>query len=257
MMLARRWLPWFACLAAWLVAQPVAAKEFRVETTVYENDVEEPVAQVLTLFQDGLVYEFLSQPDEVRVYKTTVPSGTGVFILLDPRRRLRTEIATSEIANFMEAVRQRAAEHKNPLMQFAAQPKFEESFVDGQSNGRGELTMSSELMSYRIKTVPAANQDDLITYHRFSDWNAQLNAMLNVGSTPPFPRLLVGQAMKRRGVLPEEIVLTITTGRSKEEVIRATSETRWRLSQQDRQRIDQVAADLVQFKQVGYDRYRR
>ena len=57
------------------------AQDFRIETKIYEaideGDAAEPVSRKETLFYKGLVYDFLSEPAEVRVFKNTAADGSG------------------------------------------------------------------------------------------------------------------------------------------------------------------------------------
>ena len=62
-----RWGIFLACvwlsmlLGTWVDAE-VAAEDFRIETAVYVADEEQPVSKNVTLFEAGVVYDFLEQP---------------------------------------------------------------------------------------------------------------------------------------------------------------------------------------------------
>lgn len=241
-----------------------AAQDFRIETKIYEGvdggDAAEPVSRKETLFHKGLVYDFLSDPAEVRVFKNTAADGSGRFIVLDAQRKMRSEISTRQIAHFMVGVKTWASQQDDPLLQFAAEPSFDETFQVDPSGKRGELVLSSQVLTYRLKTIPAKDADRLRAYRQYVDWSKQLHVFLNGRSTPPFPWLVVSESIARHEVMPEEVTITIAAHRPdrlQEIVIHARHEIRWRLSQQDRERINQVDQELVNFRLVSFEQYRR
>ncbi len=247
-----------AMCAVWLA--PLSAEEFRIETQVFVDDQTEPVDEKLTLFDRGIVYHFHSDPPQVCVFKESSGASPGRFVLLDSARRLRTELKTDEIRDFMKQLKVSAASQSDPIVRFAADPHFDESYVDEPDGTGGELTLESDVLHYRIVTQKAKDRLHLDRYREFSDWNAQLTTMLNVGSTPPFPRLAVNAAIAEREVLAREVHLTISARRPyrEDEVsIHAVHLIHWRLSKEDRQQIDRVASDLVTFKPVKFSEYRR
>ncbi len=254
----------FSIVATETMVDISAAQDFRIETKIYEGidegDAAEPVSRKETLFHKGLVYDFLSEPAEVRVFKNNAADGSGRFIVLDTQRKLRSEISTQHIARFMAGVKTWAKEQGDPLLQFAAQPSFDETFQVDPSGKHGELVLSSKVLTYRLKTVSAKDGDRLRAYRRYADWSKQLHVFLNGRSTPPFPWLVVSESIARHSVLPEEVTITIAAHRPErpqEVVMRAKHEIRWRLSQQDRERINRVDQELVNFRLVKFDQYRR
>ena len=115
-------------------------------------------------------------------------NGKGRFILLDSSRRMATELTTREVAEFGQGLKQWAAERRDPLATFLADPQFEEKF-DAQT---AQLTLSSALMTYTVQLTPPVTADIVDQYRVFSDWYARLNTVLNrgPGSRPPFARLI-------------------------------------------------------------------
>jgi hypothetical protein len=246
-----------ALLACVLASGTVAARaaNFRIDTKIYVEDDSEPVGHNLTLFRAGIVYDFLAAPAETAVFKRSAEGG-GRFILLDPARKLRSEISTQQIVAFLAELRNWAAMQKDPLLKFAAAPQFEEHF----DPTRGTLRLESDVMRYELQTIEAKNPDALAIYRQFSDWYGRLGAVTHVGSTPPFPRLAVNAALARHGRLPESVRLVIEASkpyRTKPLVIRAEHQISWRLSRHDQQRIDELDEQLVNFRAIPYAQYRR
>ncbi|MCU0875712.1 MAG: hypothetical protein MUE50_25550, partial [Pirellulaceae bacterium] len=52
------WIPAFSLLAGQIPAMPAMGEDFRIETDVFLGAEKEPVAQSVTLFSGGLVYDF-------------------------------------------------------------------------------------------------------------------------------------------------------------------------------------------------------
>lgn len=243
-----------------LSQQKSTGEELRIETQIYTAAQNQPVSTGLTLFQDGAVYDFQTHPPQVSVFQPGAGAKAPKFVLLDSRRKLRTEIACRDIDAFMDGLRKWASENADPLLKFTANPRFKEQFNDNLPGDRGELLLTSDVLRYRITTVAAKSADGSPLYRQFNDWNAKLNTMVNVGSTPPFPRLTVSEAMARRNVLAEKVELTLAAHkpyRPAEITIRAVHDIRWRLTQEDHQRVAQAQSDLEQFQVVGYETYRQ
>jgi hypothetical protein len=229
--------------------QIASAEDFRIETKVYAGDDEKPVSETTTLFIDGVVYDFLAEPEQTCVFRKPGGGKPGRFILLDPERRLRTELTTPQLAGAMEKLRTWAAQQKDPFLRFAANPDFEESF-EAES---GKLVLSSHFESYTVETTPAEEPDALADYREFLDWYTQLNTLMDAGP-PPEPRLRLNSALARHRVIPVKVELT-RAGEKKP--LRAEHDFTWRLSQQDHERIDNANEALASYRKVSNDEFVR
>lgn len=228
--------------------------DFRVETKIYVGDAEEEASENLTLFHAGIVYDFLSSPTQIAVFKKSPDGRGGRFVLLDAPRQLRAEITTEQLLKFLDELKAFAAEQDDPLLKFSASPRFEEHF----DPTRGELRMESEVIRYFVATLPSEDAEGMAQFREFSDWYGRLGAVTHIGSAPPFPRLEVNAALARHERLPQRVYLTIPAHRpyrTKDIVLRAEHEVQWRLSRQDLAKIDQVNADLVSYQPVPYERF--
>ena len=81
------------CLAAVLAGLPTIApaQEFRVDTELFENQDKKPYLQTLTIFADGVVYDFqLTDPAETTVFD----ARRGHFTLLDESRHVKASVTT-------------------------------------------------------------------------------------------------------------------------------------------------------------------
>ncbi len=241
-------------LCGWLAvacfAAAALAEDFRIETKVYTGKDKTPISQNRTLFQAGYVYDYLlSEPERVAVFDRQ----HGRFIMLDPERKLKVEIKTDDVLAFAEKFHSWAAKSTNEFMKFAADPEFETTF-----SANGDMTLASSHITYRVKTEPARTPEAAQQYREFSDWYARFNAMSNVGSTPPFPRLEVNRELAKRGVVPSEVQLTIPAQATlgvRAVLMRSEHHVSWRLLPRDLERIAETAKGLAAYKTVDLSEF--
>lgn len=232
-----------ALLFGSLATRGVAAQEFRIETFVYVGGEEQPVSRTTTLFENSAVYEFVDKPDQIIVYRHAGGGDSGVFILLDPATERRTEIDATRVSKLMDKLSGWAAKQDDKLLKFSANPEFKETF-DAET---GSMTLANAEWTYRVATVAAENATALERYRKFTDSYAQLTAMLHA-SPPPGPRLALNAALAKHGVVPVEIRRTIAG--DEKNVVRAVHEFSWRLSKDDRARLDEAQKKLASYQKV-------
>jgi hypothetical protein len=237
----------FAATGCSFVPVTAIAEGFRIETKIYAGDEEEPISKATTLFQGGVVYDFLADPKQIAIFRKPGSSKPGRFILLDPVRRVRTELSTDQLTGAMDKLTSWASRQTDPFLQFAANPKFDESF----SEESGKLVLASHEESYQIATAPAHEPESLDQYREFLDWYSRLNTLL-VAGPPPGPRLQVNAALARYRVIPVSVELTRTGNK---EPLRAEHEFTWRLSKDDFARIDDACASLAAYRAVNNETF--
>lgn len=224
------------------------SQELRIETDVYnEAEPDKSLSHTVTLFDKNTVYDFVDEPEQIAIFRAPSPGHGGQFILLDIKTERRTEISTERITGLLEKLSKWAAEQKDPLLKFSASPEFEEEF-DAKS---GRLTLKSDLWDYTVATAPAESAETLARYREFTDWYTRLNTMIN-STPPPGPRLELNSSLEKHGVVPVEILRTL---KSNDSTLRATHFFTWRLSRDDRARLDQARIYLASFKKVGNEEF--
>lgn len=231
-------------LVGWEPRHAPAAESFRIETKIFvgEDDEEaEPVSKTTTLFQNNIVYDFLEKPEQTAVFRKPLGDRPGRFILLCDKERIQTEISTEQLTGTMTKLRSWARQQKDPFLQFAAAPRFDETF----DADKGELILASHLQTYTVETTPTDHHESLADYREFLDWYTQLNTLLAT-HVPPDPRLKLNDSLARHKVFPAKIELK----RAGEDPIRAEHIFTWRLSQKDVQRIDDVRTGLASYRQT-------
>jgi len=234
---------------AWLLAlsDSICAQQLRIETHVFVDDETEPASHNVTLFDSTTVYDFADEPAQITVFRAPTASHPGSFILLNPETKSRTEVSTERIAGLMKKLTRWAGEQEDELLKFSAEPKFEQSF-DEES---GVLTLESPVWNYTVATVPAEDAEALARFREFTDWYTRLSTMVQ-SSLPPGARLELNAALADHNVVPVEIRRTV---KSESTALRSTHLFTWRLSREDRQRIEETQGYLASFKKVGNEEF--
>jgi len=244
------------CAGSWLLIAvlPAAvgqAEDFRIDSRVFAGKEPKPVSENTTLFHVGIVYDYI--PDKsIAVFD----KPRGRFVLLDRQRRVKAEVTVAQLQTFCDRLQHMAATDSNPFVKFVAEPHFDAAMGDKSS----ELILSSPHMTYRLMTTKAESPEASQQYREFSDWYARLNVMMNPGSTPPFPRLAVNDELCQRGLLAEQVQLTVPQQNALHRhtvELRSEHHIAWRLLQTDLDQINETTTQLTAFKPIGLDEYRR
>jgi hypothetical protein len=236
-----------------LVAGTASAENFRVESKVYKigDKNKKPITEITTVFADDVVYDILTDPQEGRDPETTIfDVRRGRLIVLDPERKVMTEVATKTVQDFIGKVRLGAAGAKDPLLNFLSNPEFKESEHDG------ELEFDSSWMIYRLKTEPAKSDEISRQYGEFSHWSCQMNVMINPQTLPPFGRMVVSEKLEERKLLPTEVYMTISPkGPTPKLILRAEHRFVWKLLDKDRDLVNEAQRQMKVFRAVTIEAY--
>lgn len=236
------WFPMLAVLTAMGSTTECSSQELRIETEIFAEGQEEPLSRTVTLFDSNTVYDFTEKPPAIAIFRPPTASHAGQFILLDLPSERRTEVSTDRITGLIDKLVRWAREQEDPLLKFTADPQFEETFDDST----GILSLTSDLWNYRVATVPADDPTTLKRYREFTDWYTRLNTMMN-STPPPGPRLELNKALEKHGVVPVEIQRTVDSSSS---TLRAVHLIAWRLSREDRARLEEARRHLATFEKV-------
>jgi hypothetical protein len=242
---------WFFLFIATGICIVSSAADFRVDNRVYSGNKKEPDSQSTTIFHNASVYDFLQNPAETIVFDKTA----GRFAILDDVRQIRTELGTKKLEDFTQQLKDRAVKGQDPLMQFLAEPSFEERY----DPSRRELILFSDLVNYRA-VLTSADNAVASQYREFSDWYARLNAILISGSRPPFARLKLNEALARREAVAREVTLTITPakdGKSQPATVRSEHLLSPTLAPADMVSIERARKSMTAYKPVSFEQYRK
>lgn len=241
-----------AAITLLLVAGAATAEDFHVDSRVFKVGDTKPIIETTTIFYKGRVYDFLKDPEANRDPEATILDPAGQrFIVLDPERKVTTEVGFNDIQQFTRNVRIQAAGNPNPLLNFLSNPTFTEKKTED-----GELEFDSAWMIYRLKTMDAKSPEVARQYGEFSHWHSQLNVMINPSSLPPFGRLAVSEQLEQRKLLPTDIYMTISPkGPQPKLVMRAEHRFQWTILERDRQLVDEAQRQMKLFRAVTLAKY--
>jgi len=228
-----------------------SAEDFHVESRVFSAGETKPVIQTTTLFYKGVVYDFMKDPNGGKDPEATIfDPAHSRCVVLDPQRKICTELSLEQVQTFSKELRLEAAAHQDPLLNFLSNPQFTE-----KSEG-DELEFTSSWMVYRLKTTPAKSPEIAHQYAEFSFWLGQLNVMLNPASLPPFGRIAVSEKLEQRKLLPTEVFMTISPkGPTQKLTLRAEHHFQWTIRDSDRKLVDETHKQLASFRQVSLKEY--
>jgi hypothetical protein len=243
-----------AIIAVRLVPETAAAQDFRIETEVIDAVSGDVISENLTLFSGNLIIDFMLSPDTTRFPSEIVIYDTSLkrFVLMDTARKIRTEVADTDLLKILVALQ--GSHFVDETNEFLFRPEFEESY--DQSTGQVELRCPR--LTYRMKGTRPAQDVALHRYFEFIDQFARLNAT-DPRRMPPFARLKLNQAIKKHGVIAEEVEMCLSPdaeGERPEIRIRSKHVAMWKLSEQDRERIESARRYWMEFKNVGLKEYR-
>jgi len=205
-------LSWTLLAAA--AAVPVQADEdvgFRVESQVFVNGAEEPVARSLTLFRDGVAWDFL---EPVAAKGGTAGNGGEIVlhdparervVLVDPDRNLKTQIDAIRLERLSVSLASWARKSDDRLVRWAGGPDFGEGMTE--TDDRIELV--GPRVRYAIDFARPPSAEAAGVYRRFADTAILLKALVRPGGLPPFPRLAINRRVAAAGGIPEEVSLEI------------------------------------------------
>ncbi len=236
-----------ACLVVLGGLSRAQAEDFHVNNKLYFPE-KEPVVST-TLFAAGRVYDFLDKPQETIVFD----KNNDLIVILDPQRKMKTEISTGNVSTDIGRLREAARAHTRESIRMSASPKFSETI----NPKTGQLTLDAKWIQYVVTAEAPKNPFAAKQYNEFADWLVQVNALLNPPMMP-FPRLKLNEVLKQRQEIPVKIQLTLGgEGRKKPLVMRSEHSVQWGLSHADKERIDQVAEQLHTFNEVSFEEYHR
>jgi hypothetical protein len=237
--------------AAWAAEE----RGFRVESEVFVNGAEEPIARSLTLFRDGIAWDFLEpsaakgEGDAAGEIVLHDPSRERV-VLVDPVRNLKTQIDAIRLERLSVSLASWARKSDDRLVRWAGGPDFGEGMTE--SDDRIELVGPRVRYAIEFATPPTAEAAGL--YRRFADTAILLKALVRPGGLPPFPRLAINRRVAAAGGIPTEVSLEIdsraalVTGRA--DTLRCVHKFHPRLLAGDLSRIEEAESRVAVATQV-------
>ncbi|MBQ7814281.1 MAG: hypothetical protein IJ387_07310 [Thermoguttaceae bacterium] len=224
---------------------------FRVDAVVKfsRNEDEERSFRTSSVFFDDFAFDFIGDNGEIIVYSFSEKK----FALIDPIRRLRTEVDAEEIDRFLENVKPLLEKRNDAFCAFMLEPSFE------VSRKEDELLFQSKWIDYRATTRVFDDPKIAAAYFDFANALCKLNVFMNPGSVTPLARLELNRRFQEEARFPEKLVVDVYPkgkmffNRS----FQASNEYKLarRLSEKDRNRVMRAIHFAAQFQEVNFRTY--
>jgi hypothetical protein len=233
--------------------QTVHAEDFRVDTEVFRGSSKEPIAEILTIFHHGNVYDFqLARPHEITISEPR----QGRVTLLNVQHKKKAVIDTLELLNAAINVQAAAAQLNNPVFVAAAEPAFEVTSSEYSENNSKftKLVFANKTLQYTVSGQLARHPAAANDYRYFSDLSARLSS-LRSGGLPAGARLEVNAEIANKGLLPKSVERVVHESRFGKSEVRTEHLVVWTLAQEDRKRIDTASTYLVEFALLDFNSF--
>lgn len=184
--------------------------QLRVESELFADGGDEPVAHSLTLFHEGVAWDFLELPDAAG--KSAViaeivlhdPARERVLVI-DPARQVKTQVDLIRLERLSVSLAKWARTNDDRLVRWAGGPDFTAGFTEHDDR----LELVGPRVKYAVAYEEAPCTEAAVTYRQFADTAILLKALMQPGGIPPFPRLAVNRRLEDAGAIPSEVMLEI------------------------------------------------
>lgn len=190
-----------------------ASRVLRVESEVFvEGDVE-PVTRSLTLFCNGVIWDFCEPPGAGDSTDGDGPRGEIVLhdparervVLIDPVRNVKTQVDAIRLERLGVSLASWARRSDDRLVRWAGGPDFGDGFKEEDSR----LELVGPRARYEVVHAAAPSPEAAVMYGKFADTAILLKALLQPGGIPPFPRLAINRRVAAAGGIPSVVRLEI------------------------------------------------
>lgn len=189
---------------------------FRVETAVYDaDDAEHPVARSLTLFKDGVAWDFLERLDDEGRPLGVEPAEIILhdparerIVLVDPARNVKTRIDRLRLERLRSSLAAWARKSDDALLRWAGGPDFAGSFVEDDAPERA-VVLAGPRVRYEVRHEPAPGDGAAGEYRRFADTALLVKALVHPGGLPPFARIAINGRVAAVDAIPVSVRLSI------------------------------------------------
>ena len=220
--------------------------EFRIETATYHSgDATNPPSKNLTLFSDGVVYDFpLSNSIGITVFE---PTGQRLT-MLDAKNQWKTFLDVKELERVAEKLKT-VRLPMPPLIREMVFPQFQEIYTSQSQM----VELRGEMIHYRVRCVEFMDGSFAAQYRDFANAYACLNYYLF--KRPPHARLKLNEVLAKRQLIPLSVELTVNSAKRDRRKIRTKHKVERSLTSGDVERIDLAQSCSKCFQEVSLRTY--
>ena len=181
--------------------------ELRVETEIFSSSNDTPVAHSLTLFRNGITWDFLdtgmgSNQEEIIVHDP----NRERLVVLDTGLKIKTELNTIRLQRLDISLSAWAQKSSDPLMKWAGQHDYSDMLEVGEAC----IKLDGPRVHYDVTFTKNNNPKAVAIYRQFADTAILLKALMRPGGLPPFPRLAINRQIEKVCGIPSEVKLSIS-----------------------------------------------
>lgn len=186
----------------------------RVETELFVQGASEPAARSLTLFRNGVAWDFLELPvadedakdDRMRLTEIVLHDPARErLVVIDPVRNVKTQVEAVRLERLGVSLAKWARGSDDRLIRWAGGPDFTSGLTE---KDRG-IELAGPRVRYAVTYEKAPSPAAAAAYREFADSALLLRALLHPGGVPPFPRLALNRTIEDAGGIPSEVTLEI------------------------------------------------
>jgi len=181
----------------------------------HANGATAPTARTLTLFRDGIAWDFLEMPRVTADGKATGQlelveivlhdPARARIVVIDPIRHVKTEVERVRLERLGVSLASWARGADDRLVRWAGGPDFDV----GLTHQGDTIELVGPRVRYEVGYRPAPSMEAAAAYREFADAALLLRALLHPGGLPPFPRLEINRRIEASGGIPREVTLEI------------------------------------------------
>lgn len=237
-------------LLAFFVSGAAVAQQFKIESQIYVGDQDQPSSSNVTMFSDGLVFDFQTKGTQSHEVTILQPKQHQT-ILLDRLRRMKLVLDDVQLIKMADALRRETSQDKSAG--FLVNERFEETI----SFDNGTVTLKSPSVEYTLRGSRPADLKVFPIYSNFIEAFTRLQVS-DPHAFSPFPRMRLNETIRKVGWIPSSVTVTFQPNPLMKQGMTATSKHTFisQLSSADQTQISEIKAEWLNFESVDLYEFR-
>ena len=240
----------FALLMVFAFCHHAAGQHFKIESQIYVGGEDQPSSSNVTMFSDGLVFDFQTKGTQSNEVTILQPKQHQI-ILLDRLRRMKLVLDDVQLIKMADALRRDTTQDKTAG--FLVNERFEETL----SLNNGAATLKSPTITYSLRGNRPANLKVFPIYANFIESFTRMQVS-DPHAFSPFPRMRLNETIRKLGWIPSEVKVTFEPNALMKQGLTATSKHTYieGLSSTDLEKIAEIKTEWLNFEAVDLYEFR-
>ena len=240
----------FALLLVFAFCDHAAGQHFKIESQIYVGGEDQPSSSNITMFTDGLVFDFQTKGTQSHEVTILQPKQHQI-ILLDRLRRMKLVLDDVQLIKMADALRRDTSQDKTAG--FLVNERFEETL----SLDNGAATLKSPTTTYSLRGSRPTNLKVFPIYSNFIESFTRMQVS-DPHAFSPFPRMRLNETIRKLGWIPSEVKVTFQANPLMKQGLTATSKHTYieGLSSTDLAQIAELKTEWLNFEAVDLYEFR-